>query len=439
MRGPAAESTVTTDPTTAGDARAVRVLHVIDGLLGGGAERWVWEIVRLSDPRRAVHRVITIIPDCSAFVYAHPLHALGAYGSGDPGSQAPDSAGSGGERMARFRDRLLLSLRERWPLRTTPRTLLAGGALLPSAWRRLRREAARFAPDVIHGHLFYGLAGALLLQRRLRCPLIYSMPALMSQIVDAGYGWVPPLYRRFHPCIDCFFTAATYREELLRIGVPEARIRFTEGHVDLEPVAAARAAALDHRGRVRQQLAIPLGAPVALSVGRLHPSKGHRHALEALPAILERHPDLYWILLGEGEERDSLLARADALAVRDRVRLPGFAADLLPLYAASDVYLRTSVIEADNQSSFLAMAMGLPVAGFDTGGDDRLPAAGHGLLVPNRDTAALAAAVARIVALPDRGRVLGERGAAYARERLDIRRSIAEFEAAYAAADRPHP
>src|SRR5215213_2104908 len=62
--------------------RPLRVLHIIDTLGGGGSERLVWDIVRLSDPARVEHRVVTIFRDgyLVPFVYAQPLRELGAYG-----------------------------------------------------------------------------------------------------------------------------------------------------------------------------------------------------------------------------------------------------------------------------------------------------------------------------------------------------------------------
>src|SRR5436190_18247082 len=58
---------------------AVRVLHIIDGLGGGGSERWVYDIARLSDGARTCHRVVTVHPDLGRFVYAERLGELGAY------------------------------------------------------------------------------------------------------------------------------------------------------------------------------------------------------------------------------------------------------------------------------------------------------------------------------------------------------------------------
>src|ERR1051325_4567760 len=64
-------------------SRPLRVLHIIDTLGGGGSERLVWDIVRLSDPARVRHRVVTIFREGYLVtpVYAEPLRQLGAYGS----------------------------------------------------------------------------------------------------------------------------------------------------------------------------------------------------------------------------------------------------------------------------------------------------------------------------------------------------------------------
>jgi glycosyltransferase involved in cell wall biosynthesis len=137
-------------------------------------------------------------------------------------------------------------------------------------------------------------------------------------------------------------------------------------------------------------------------------------------------------VLGDGVERAALETRARELSVIEHVRFIGFQPDPLPYYAAADVYLRTMVFEAQNLSFYLAMAVGLPVVGFDTSREvDLINKVGNGILVPNKDSAALAAAVGRILMLPDRGQSMGELGTKYCREFLDMRRAIAEVCSAY--------
>ncbi len=86
------------------------------------------------------------------------------------------------------------------------------------------------------------------------------------------------------------------------------------------------------------------------------------------------------------------------------------------------------MFESENLSSYQAMAMGLPVVGFDTGCETELLAkSGHGVLVPTKNSDALAGAVAGILSLPDRGVQIGARGADYCRQHLDIARTISEL------------
>jgi hypothetical protein len=57
----------------------IRVLHLIDGLSWGGSQRWVWDIVRLSDPDRFRHHIVSICPDSGDYVYADRLESAGVY------------------------------------------------------------------------------------------------------------------------------------------------------------------------------------------------------------------------------------------------------------------------------------------------------------------------------------------------------------------------
>ena len=115
----------------------------------------------------------------------------------------------------------------------------------------------------------------------------------------------------------------------------------------------------------------------------------------------------------------SLEARTRELGAAAHVHLAGFHANPLPYYAAADIYLRTPIFEADNLSSYQAMALAVPVVGFDTGAEtELLRQVGHGIIVPNRDPSALAKAAADILTLPDAGRSLGERGREYCQKHL---------------------
>jgi glycosyltransferase involved in cell wall biosynthesis len=261
----------------------------------------------------------------------------------------------------------------------------------------------------------------------------------MDQMREARWSWMPRLYRRAHTLVDHFFTA--YPSELLGLGVPEAKITRVPTVGDMDRVDEVYPDRVAVRERLKRLIAVPPRSPLLLSVGRLHASKGHEYAIEAVARLRQRGHDVYWVALGEGEERARLQARIAALGLGEYARLYGYVPDPVPWYAAATVYLRTTLLESDNFSSFHAMAMGVPVVAFETGRETELVAAvRHGLLVPRADAEALARGIASILGLPDQGRALGDRGTRFARAHGSLREIVPGFVDVYARlGGRPQP
>lgn len=398
----------------------VRVLHLADHLALGGAERWLWDIVRSSDSSRIRSKVIALMLDRGDFVFADRLASIGAY------------------RHSMFRP-LLKRLNS-----ATGETQAQDVAHKPRRWVASVWHAGcyvrasvtfpaallAFRPHVIHAH-GYELRNALRLRRIFRVPIVHTVPALFSQMDEVGFSSMRELYRTRHRDVALFFSGAS-RADLRASGIPDEKVRWIEGVIDVAAVRAAVAERDRHREAVRKEIGAPGNAPIALSVGRFHPSKGHRFAIEALAKMRTTQPDIHWIVLGVGQDMEPLRALARDLGVADRAHFLGFRTDPLPYYAAVDIYMRTTTHEAENLCSYQAMAAGLPVVGFDTGAETELiPTVGHGALVRNGDADALAARAADILGCPDRGRHLGELGAAYANAHLDYRRTLEAYYDAY--------
>jgi glycosyltransferase involved in cell wall biosynthesis len=461
----------------------LRVLHVIDSLNGGGAERWVWDIVRLSDPARVRHHVVTVFPDGPEFVYADRLARLGAfqrtYREGDKPHLSDLEPGPAAIPMAAISMRVS-ELHEPPPsvtrtiaswiprsvkdlLRPTWLRLLAMRDSVQRAWdwmkynrsvymckyyaalygaalTRVRAACDMFEPQLVHAHTFHGYILGLILRGLRGLSVVYMQPCLFAQMRDAGAAWLPPLYACTKQWVDVFLADTGYENELTSVGVPRSRIRRIPGVVDVHSVEQALAARMRHRAEVLRRRGLPSDALLALSIGRLHPSKGHRYVLEAMPTLLSRFPTLHWMVLGEGVERGDLERRAKELGIAEHVHLEGFVEDPLPYYAAADLCFRSMIFEGENLSSYQAMAAGLPVIGFDTGSpNELLNKVHHGILVPNRDSHALAAAADAVLSMADRGRSLGQLGAAHCREHLDIRYMMTLLERTYDECARRQP
>jgi glycosyltransferase involved in cell wall biosynthesis len=153
------------------------------------------------------------------------------------------------------------------------------------------------------------------------------------------------------------------------------------------------------------------GPPSLATVGHLVARKRHADVVRALWTLRDRHPELRYVVVGDGPERARLHALARELGVADRVELRGQLAPARALAEAwrASAFVLPSVDEAFGVAYVEAMAGGVPAIGCrGEGGPEEIAAAGGGIrLVPPGDVEALAGELDRIIAEPDWARELG--------------------------------
>lgn len=152
------------------------------------------------------------------------------------------------------------------------------------------------------------------------------------------------------------------------------------------------------------RLGISEGDKVILTVARLgshEQPKGVGRVLDALPGVLAREPSAIHLIVGDGEARPVLEARADALGVRRRVVFAGRLTDpdLAEAYRLCDVFVLPSSKEGFGIVFLEAMATGKPViAARGDGSVEPLADGELGVLVDADDHDALAEAIFRVLA-----------------------------------------
>ncbi len=163
---------------------------------------------------------------------------------------------------------------------------------------------------------------------------------------------------------------------------------------------AAPATALRRHGEAR----------VVLAAGRLTRQKGFDLLLDAWVGVARRHPGWQLHVYGSGPERDALVAQADRLGLGGSVRLRGYTDDLLTKMAEASAFVMSSRVEGFPMVLLEAMAVGLPVVSFDcrNGPADMIRHGRSGLLVPDRDVAALSRSLGDLVADATLRRRLGD-------------------------------
>jgi glycosyltransferase involved in cell wall biosynthesis len=114
------------------------------------------------------------------------------------------------------------------------------------------------------------------------------------------------------------------------------------------------------------------------------------------------------------------------------VRFLGVVSDVPTLLARARLFVLSSITEGISLTLLEAMARGLPVIATTVGGNPEVVEAGHtGLLVPARDPASLAGAVARLWTEPEMYARMGVAGRRRVERLFDVRRMVAEYEALY--------
>jgi glycosyltransferase involved in cell wall biosynthesis len=187
------------------------------------------------------------------------------------------------------------------------------------------------------------------------------------------------------------------------LGVPADRIRLIPRGVDTA-LFAPDVVTGDRMHRLAEAWRLPPGAPVVMLPARLTRWKGGEMLLEAVARL--GLPDLFCVFVGGGADFGrTLLARAEALGVGERVRIAGQCDDMPAALMLADVVACPSLHpEPFGRAVIEAQAAGRLVIAADHGGAAETVVEGTGWLVPPGDASALAAAILHALTLPAEAR-----------------------------------
>jgi glycosyltransferase involved in cell wall biosynthesis len=373
----------------ADEARARRILFIINSLEGGGAER-----------------VMCLVAAAVAEAERHWRVTLATL------DQACDSY-SLSERVTRIR-------------------LNAGGKGLLWSMIALRRLLRLERPDIVVSFLTRSNCAAI------ACSRLAGIPCVVSERVhttshlssDRGRRLKKALIRCLYPYADRIVAVSQgIRNDLVEhYGVAATQVVTIHNPVDAERI---RRAALTTPP-------VDLPHDFIVAVGRLVPNKNFSMLLRSYAAA---NINSSLVILGEGAERSRLEALASELGVSDKVHFLGFAPNPHAILARARFYVSPSNAEGFPNAMIEAMFIGLPVVSTDCesgpseilqGGAGspkvtELTKAKFGILVPPDDERAMSAALQTMSEPRNRGYF-----AALARKRahdFSLDRSLTEYRA----------
>lgn len=297
----------------------MRVLHVINSLAAGGAERLVSELLPKLGMQGVDCRILAL--DARGDIFSEILLSHGiSVKFARPEGSSPYS-----------------------PLRVVD----------------IAREIRRFKPDIVHAHLgpsFHWCAiAALAMQKNALVATEHASENRRMSIPLAA-----EIERVLYRCYARIAVVSEASGESLRrwIGLGRKRIAIIPNGIDLDRLSPGSAAAHDVVSALRGRVGIAMTA-------RLVAVKDHETAMRAIARL----PAEYCLVLaGDGEEGPRLRALAINLGINDRCLFLGSRGDIPAVLAACKVYLQSSRIEGFGIAALEAMAAGLPVVASEARG-----------------------------------------------------------------------
>jgi len=309
-------------------------------------------------------------------------------------------------------------------------------------WRDLRTliHLTRFIThgnyDVVHTHTSKaGILGRLAARLAGTPVVVHTLHSLVfhayqNRLANAVYI---QLKRLCAPLTDQFISVCRATQDgalAARIGTPERHATVFSG-MELEPFLAVAGAP---RGDARRDFDIPEDATVVGKIARLFENKGHEYFVDAADLVHRSRPDVHFLVVGDGDLRESLEADVHRRGLGDVFHFAG----LLPpeevprALRAMDVVVHASVREGIARVLPQAMAAARPTVAFDLDGAPEVIQDGvSGFLIPPLDTQAMAARILDLVDDPAMRRRLGRAGQAFVAREFPTERMVEKINALY--------
>jgi len=261
-----------------------------------------------------------------------------------------------------------------------------------------------------------------LLRLSMKIPAVLFIEAFWERLL-ATQAYMPrsvrfllPLwYRLVYRSFDVYCgTPSVDPEYFVSRGMDRRKISEWAHELDLETL-------FSQAGTFDSSCVDNLPRPRMVAVGRLHPEKHPGDLVKVLALVRRFYPETQLVLVGDGQSQNAVMKEASILGISDAVTITGTLQQGhgVKIVMESDIYL------APLQGNALveAMAAGKPIVAYDHATHSNLLHHNKtAILVPYRDTAAMAQGVIRLLGDPNFAVLLGSaaREAAFKEHSRDI-------------------
>lgn len=211
--------------------------------------------------------------------------------------------------------------------------------------------------DVLHAHDWLTARAAVQLKSHLGIPLVQTFHSTEFDRTSWPWDYILDVERQAADSASLIIAVSNRtRQQVMRLGANEKKIRVVYNGVDREKFASAQAdaAALE---------AFSQGKKVVLFMGRLTEQKGPVQFLHAAKLVLSKNPDVLFVIAGKGELLPLLINMTLQMGMSKSVRFLGYVpdSDQSRIYKVANVYVMPSTSEPFGITTLEAMSSGVPV------------------------------------------------------------------------------
>jgi len=197
------------------------------------------------------------------------------------------------------------------------------------------------------------------------------LPFILSLQEGKDLNAQHPIIRFFRRLIiaraDYGTTISFYLKQFMNTVRPSLPVTVIPNGVDLD--LFSKTISHEEQLKMKENLQIPSGAIILISVSRLVMKNGIDNLIRAFAELKQSRPAVL-ILAGAGPLKEDLIRLAENLGVKNDIRWVGeIVYDQLPQYlAVADAFVRPSYSEGLGNAFLEAMAAGIPIVGSGVGG-----------------------------------------------------------------------
>ncbi|MBO3461301.1 glycosyltransferase family 4 protein [Aetokthonos hydrillicola Thurmond2011] len=249
------------------------------------------------------------------------------------------------------------------------------------AARNYREIVHEFQPDIVHAHMMTGVV-------------------LAAAMRNSSYGLVSTVHNEFQRSAVLMGLAdrviavsKAVADSMIRRGIPEKKLRVVPNGTLGSPRSQ----------RIQDYKALPLQRPAITTVAGMYQRKGIGELIDAFVKIANDFPQAHLYLVGNGPDRAMFETKAQKTAFSDRIHFEGFQPNPQRYMLSTDIFVLASYNESFGLVLTEAREAGCAIIASDVDGiPETLDNRQAGILVPPKDSHALADALAELLSDPSK-------------------------------------